>query len=436
MAELSILNSNLNSSRLFLAEADSKIDYLAPKEWNSSDRNILRDLKTVEPNQAPRYGSTSIFDINVSDVLTVAYLRIRATPLTNALEDTARPMPKYAGVHAIRRVRVRWGNTTLEDIQDYPTWFNYALSKMDEEKAKMFLEAAGGTTDLGPGVNVQRDYYVPIPLFNDFLHCKTQPVDARNLSGQLRVEVELAPGSRMANFDPAGDLKVKDQPELQLHYHSYVFSSTSDRSTVEAVNDPLAPAQFKSVEFETSSNVDVGIGAANTVRIKLDSFVGSKREIAVLVRPAASADYDADGRKGQISGKYLKAAGAAGHNVGTAGGGLTESRIRMLVNGRTYYEISGGSRACLMNSVMSEATMSKSASDAAADESYECHLIPIAVDNDRRNYAGGANITRLSDTAIEVRNLSDNPVTVSLVLVTDTLYEYRDGKLFKLNQDV
>ena len=408
MALTTILESQRDSSKLFQDDADHLVNFLDPKMWFSSDRNLLTDLKRQPAEQGTSFGQRVSYEFQVSDVLNMAYVNFRLPGMTDGGAAAIAYRPDV-GMHLIQSYRVLWGNVQIHSVTNYNALMTVMMSQMDSDAAKLLSQCCSAGAAYLSGVT--RNVCVPIPMFLDKLLKKTKAgevLDLRGVSGRIRIELQLRDQDALRATDSA---IVASLPALQseLLYTSYVASTPGAPGNIVASVDFRENLVYKSLDVETTPEYQFAAG--ETQNIDLTSYSGSKRLIGVRVNTniPTTDGYNLFGDKSVIQSDFPAA-------------------TTIVAAGRDYYNQDLGANQMRLNSWLAGACTS--IPQNVTDDKIECAVFPISVDQETKNYSGGINVTRISKTEVQV-TAGVLPATVSVVMFTDVLYELDNRQIVR-----
>ena len=407
MALTTLLESQRDSSKLFQDDADHLVNFLDPKMWFSSDRNLLTDLKRQPAEQAPAFGQRISFEFQVSDVLNMAYVNF-AMP---GFETTGNVPIAYrpdVGMHLIQSYRVLWGNVQIHSVTNYTALMTVMMSQMDSDAAQLLSKCAS-VAGLPGLVATSQNVCVPIPMFLDKLLKKTKAgevLDLRGVSGRIRIELQLKTQSACANAATA--IVASGNLGAELLYTSYVASTPGAPGNIVASVDFRENLVYKSLDVETTPDFVATQGVPLT--IDLTSYSGSKRLIGLRVNRAFAvpAAYDLPGTASAIQSEF------------------PDSTV-IVAAGRDYYRQDLGANQMRLNSWLAGACAARPLNDIG--DAIESAVFPISVDQETKNYSGGINVTRISKTEVQVT--CPAAATVSVVMFTDVLYELDNRQIVR-----
>jgi len=407
MALTTLLESQRDSSKLFQEDADHLVNFLDPKMWFSSDRNLLTDLKRQPAEQAPAFGQRISFEFQVSDVLNMAYVNF-AMP---GFETTGNVPIAYrpdVGMHLIQSYRVLWGNVQIHSVTNYTALMAVMMSQMDSDAAQLLSKCSSVAGAAGL-VATSQNVCVPIPMFLDKLLKKTKAgevLDLRGVSGRIRIELQLKTQSACANAATA--IVASGNLGAELLYTSYVASTPGAPGNIVASVDFRENLVYKSLDVETTPDYAAVAGVPLT--IDLTSYSGSKRLIGLRVNRAfaAPAAYDLPGAASAIQSEF------------------PDSTV-IVAAGRDYYRQDLGANQMRLNSWLAGACAARPLNDIG--DAIESAVFPISVDQETKNYSGGINVTRISKTEVQVT--CPAAATVSVVMFTDVLYELDNRQIVR-----
>ena len=396
MSLTTILESQRDSSLLFMQNASAMVDYLKPTQLLSTDRSIVNDLKVEAPQDGPALGRTVTWQLNVSDTLENLYVAMHFDGADN------RTYVPLLGLKAIKSYRIMLGNETIHNVEDYASYMAATMGMMDTDRVEQLLTAAGRTATVALQATT---VYAPLPTFLDKMRIasneKDNIFDLRDVNGRIRVQVTFRPEDELK----AGTSVIPVVPKMDLYYSSVVFSEKQNEVELQAASDEIKDLFYKGIDVSTSLT-DIAIPNGETKSIDISAYTGSQRLIAVVLRSANDV-------ANRFQPKYLN------------------STISVRAAGRDYYKLEGvagstpnaalESTQSAINSLLNG--YSSAPNLVSTDFTNKVFYIPIGIDSNMSRYAGGLNVSRISKTEIAIKNNTAAPLYATVVMYTDALYQ-------------